>query len=242
MLCNLSSCPPIAVISHKPNGIHGSTIVKTHAIHLPNYARCLDPLHQTLLQSNSTRFAYSITAPTHVACGDTVPVSVTLSHLNALSEAFVLKKLSVALQRTLSIEIGSDSASTSCDALACDPAPPQRWKLRHLQARPRNPSNKSTAQLLTYPSRHTSTVSTILAETDALLSHCHPPTITLSSPSSSPLSSPSPSITQSIVLQIPKPKSRYHYSIGDSCQTKFASVNYCLIVKVCRSFKFLFVM
>ncbi|KAG0142681.1 hypothetical protein CROQUDRAFT_673412 [Cronartium quercuum f. sp. fusiforme G11] len=230
-----------AAILHKPSGIYGSSIVKTHPIFLSNYSRPLPPSrNQNVLQSNCARFTYSITGPALVACGDLARVSVSISPLGPPAEPFVLKKLSVGLQRTLAVEVDPDSASASSSSspapnaldTCTDPSsasehlPSKRWKLRHLHPQPQPHPKPSSRPAFPPPSRHTSAVSSILAESNILLK---PELLRSQSALDRPsLSPPSP---HHVVLQIPKPKSRYHYSIGDSCQTKWAVVSYSLIIK-----------
>lgn len=145
----------------------------------------------------------------------------------------MLKKLSVSFQRTLVLELDPDLTPTNTPGLenlpnppsACGRPPTQQWTLRHPQPHP----HPKLFSWLTYlpSSRHTSAVSTILAESEGLLK----PDM-IRSPYAFDPSSPTPAPPHHVLLQIPKPKSRYHYAIGDLCQMKWASVHYSLIVKV----------
>ncbi|KAH9812768.1 hypothetical protein DFH28DRAFT_898229 [Melampsora americana] len=222
-----------AVILHKPNGIYGSSILKTHPMFLPNYSRPIPTSlthHQNVLQSTCSKFSYSITAPALIACGDLARVSISLSPLNSSSEPIVIKNLSVGLQRTLAVEFDPESDPTSNlldstpSSLGIGLPSAKRWKLRHLQARSRSTPTKPNSRLnCQSTNRHSSAISTqtTLVESDSVNSSDF---LTISNSDAFSI--------REILLPIPKAKSRYHYSIGDSCQTKWVVVNYSLVVKV----------
>ncbi|OAV88828.1 hypothetical protein PTTG_28905 [Puccinia triticina 1-1 BBBD Race 1] len=71
------------VIYHKPAGIMGSKLMKSHPLYLINYREAEKYYSSpeeptTTIQSSNSRIRYSITSPTAVCCGDEIQIKILI--------------------------------------------------------------------------------------------------------------------------------------------------------------------
>ncbi|KNZ54458.1 hypothetical protein VP01_2940g2 [Puccinia sorghi] len=132
-----------AVIYHRPDGVLGSKLIKSHGLYLINYREAEKYYSSreeatTTIQSSTTtntRIRYSITSPTSACCGDEIqlkiligtkphrhqhqqqhhPSSSTTANLdnNEPEPVLILKRLQVSLIRRLAIELFAPLPSTN---------------------------------------------------------------------------------------------------------------------------------
>ncbi|KAG0142673.1 hypothetical protein CROQUDRAFT_49925, partial [Cronartium quercuum f. sp. fusiforme G11] len=204
------------------------TVVKSYHLNLRNFRR--PPLLGNLtILDGATRelpVLYSISTPSHVACGDTVNISIAVGLLPSIQGAQIkVKKATVSLQRKMSIRTRSESPkpsrlrSTSMWDLktgitSCMDS--ESISIKSSSKSRRRPWTATRPTLYPNPNANESTSISIIqtTETEAFV---HSPDDLLEKPAR---------WTASVTMTIPKPRSNYHYSIGDSCITKLASVRY----------------
>lgn len=229
-----------AVIYHKSVPVIGDRTIKSYPLFLPNH-RSRSQLSRltprTHLQSSNAQFVYSITAPGVLCSGEDGQLSVTIQMAGgATDEAVVLKRLSVSLVRTLAIR-----SSTSH---GLDPSPPKpRWKLHHKIIQPTVPRPRIRTQSQTgpdpaiqsapaeLPARPSSSCGALQSQTGSS-STVFTTTILKKQVVSHPVILTTSGGYEKVVgIQVPQNKSRYHYSIGESCRTRLASVEYQFVLK-----------
>ncbi|MBW0571701.1 hypothetical protein O181_111416 [Austropuccinia psidii MF-1] len=134
-----------AVIYHKPDGIMGTRILKSHNVYLLRYAQAQSNLHSSsnysALCSVNHDFIYSITAPTTICCGDDVKLNIGLGNDKPQESGIILKRLKVSLARTLSIQLSPFKSSLE-DASTQS----KRWKFRRYKAFDSTNNSKSTSR------------------------------------------------------------------------------------------------
>ncbi|MBW0555631.1 hypothetical protein O181_095346 [Austropuccinia psidii MF-1] len=200
-----------AVIYHKPDGIMGTRILKSHNLYLLNYAQAQSNLHSSsnysALRSVNHDLIYSITAPTAICCGDDVELNIGLGNDKPQESGVILKRLKVSLTRTLSIQLSPFKSSLENPSTQS-----KRWKLRRYQAFDSSNNSKSTSRNTSHFPTQCSVFTTTIAQTELV-----------SRPIVIP---PSDSFNTTLRLRVPVSKSKMHYSIGESCKTQLGSINY----------------
>ncbi|OAV93350.1 hypothetical protein, variant [Puccinia triticina 1-1 BBBD Race 1] len=214
------------------------TITKCYPLHLTNFHNLSSVGTLTRIHGSAKthRISYSLSCPTQISCGDYLTVSLSLStdfSSENHSDLPKFKKVIIALERTLvtdtelidRTDVGhspchapkhSFSSTSSSDG----PAP----------AAPRLRSIRSHGRL------H------LKANLLPALRPCRKPVVSVVEAAEIPITSsdrdkrttPRSGFAWSgrVDLTIPRPKSVYHYSIGDTCKTKFISVTYHVTAKV----------
>ncbi|EGG04694.1 uncharacterized protein MELLADRAFT_108249 [Melampsora larici-populina 98AG31] len=183
---------------------------------VPKTLICLDEVVKDL------PMVYSISTPAHVSCGDTITIPIVVSPISK-HHSFAIKAIkgTVTLERIITIRTESES--------------PQRPRLRPSASMWDLPTRRSRSSLDAGPTP----IQSSLRPSDR-------PSTGLISPSKSSHYKQSTTIDRiqtavahfpilqqhelqpvglstTVTMNIPRPKSNHHYSIGDSCNTKLAT-------------------
>ncbi|EFP90512.1 uncharacterized protein PGTG_16099 [Puccinia graminis f. sp. tritici CRL 75-36-700-3] len=214
------------------------TITKCYPLHLTNFHNLSPVGTLTHIHGSTTapRIRYSLSCPTQVSCGDHLTVSLSIN-TDYLRETHLdppkFKKVIIALERTLMTD------TESVDTSNVGHPPPQNSKPLFFAASlsdapsstvPKLRSTRSLGKLRRKPSilpalrPHRKPVVSIVEAAEI--------PITSSDREKRTASRSSFAWSGSVDLTIPRPKSVYHYSIGDTCKTKFMTVTYHVTAKV----------
>ncbi|KAH9812771.1 hypothetical protein DFH28DRAFT_1096805 [Melampsora americana] len=231
----------VEAVIRRPHPHH--SITKSYPLNIRNFRCpqvpktliCLDEVVKDL------PVVYSISTPAHVSCGDTITIPIVVSPISKhLSFPIKAIKGSVTLERIITIRTES--------------APPQRpvlrptasmWDLRMSRSRSSHDSGSTPIQSSLRPSDRPSTglnspsksshytQSTTIDRIETAEAHF---------PIHQQHELQPVGLSTTVTMTIPRPKSNYHYSIGDSCNTKLATVRYYftfqLVVKTCQGGKY----
>ncbi|CAH7686387.1 expressed protein [Phakopsora pachyrhizi] len=229
--------------SHQRSREH---LLSTNSLNLPDHQQQQQHSenqisNKTQLQSTTSYgLRYSIESPTCLACGDQARLSISISYPNQPRSSSVctpsqprvsIKRVSVCLVRTISTESVSSNPEDQSEHLS-----KPRWKLRRIGNNSQS-LTRSTKSIRTFKSRLTSTVQSNILEADFQIGKASNDSDQHNSSRKDPnnsnlLTQSSSTLRQSILITVPQQKSRFHYSIGETCQSGLASVNYAFVFKI----------
>ncbi|KAH9464877.1 hypothetical protein MJO28_001419 [Puccinia striiformis f. sp. tritici] len=225
-----------AVVRGPPGG---RTITKTYPLHLQNYRNLssLGTLTHIHGSTKSPLINYTMSCPTQISCGDQLTVSLSLktdcSRVNDL-DPLKFKKVIISLERTLVTDTESGDTADLGRRITPSTPRPSLFTTSSSDAPPSAVRKLKPSPSLGGLHLKANSLPGFRPSGKSVVSVVAAAEMEIASSKQDKTAGPRPGFAWSgrVDLTVPRPKSAYHYSIGDTCKTKFVSVTYHITAKV----------